>query len=544
MRLPFNDIEQITDVDASLLDQINQYKIDIETAANALHSFKGFERDCLLEAYTTKMVNQWYDLLGVDKRVVRKHIGGALNPTIPDRKVSYTTEELLALPQDIQSVIMPYLIGRTGLYILAGPAKLGKSYLCYKIAYAATVSGSLFGFPFKRCKTLYLPLEEDIFDVKKRIVTSGFIDKNNVEAQLAIDSDALHIELEFNALLDIQWLENKIIEGGYELVIIDSLRMSVRGSGIDQNQPVIGEVLYTLQHLFHRLQVAGIVIDHTNKSQETAGANKLSGSSAKQGANDGMIFLESYGSEEDNSQVMLYTVPRRFKPIRLVYERVVAKNGRWDLELRNILSIPRATQELIKRIIRLLANTPGEFIQELVLINSLTSQANGSTIEKALGELVDNALIECQELSDNNYGYRLPANSIYSTNKPSFINQDIRDSYLLPGLTSRNEVKDFVRDWDVKYRNKIFSLLTDQERGRLLKISKTPNFRPGEYVFVRGEKHQIQTVVTEKVTINNCSYQLDNGLIVEEEIVEPYTDIPMSEEQIVENLQTWYESQE
>ncbi|MCB0195561.1 MAG: AAA family ATPase, partial [Anaerolineae bacterium] len=104
----------------------------------------------------------------------------------PNTKTTWTMKELLEAEFTDPEWIIPGILPLGGLAILAGRPKLGKSWLALQWALATGNGGRVFGEQVRKCKVLYLALEDSPRRLKSRI-------KKQIEKESAsLDLENVH----------------------------------------------------------------------------------------------------------------------------------------------------------------------------------------------------------------------------------------------------------------------------------------------------------------------------------------------------------------
>lgn len=147
-----------------------------------------------------------------------------------------------------------------GLAILAGAAKLGKSWLALQLAHAVAAGGMIFDVPLERGPVLYLALEDTPQRLKSRMLTQNW--------PVGLDAEFMTIGNFYDQIGDLRnggcdRLARQIQRRGYRLVVIDTLSRSIQGDQQDVRE--MTEWLTPLQELAHRQNCVVIIIDHHKK---------------------------------------------------------------------------------------------------------------------------------------------------------------------------------------------------------------------------------------------------------------------------------------
>ena len=165
----------------------------------------------------------------------------------------------------------------SGLTILAGKPKAGKSWLALQIAQAVGVGGMALGKKVVKGPVLYLALEDPARRIKDRMLKQQWLHGSEVEFMpLGQFQDTIG-DLKNGGGIR---LAEQIEYGKYRLAVIDTLSRAIQG---DQNE--VDEMtanLTPLQEIAHRTNCAILLIDHHKKSvMDQDAIGDILGSTAK-----------------------------------------------------------------------------------------------------------------------------------------------------------------------------------------------------------------------------------------------------------------------
>jgi hypothetical protein len=183
-----------------------------------------------------------------------------------------------------------------GLTILAGPPKVGKSYLALELASSVASGNFVFGhLAVKRPgKVLYLSLEDGERRVRQRTRQMADSDQYLDQIQMVYSLPA-----PLSEQAAVEALDNEIHEGKYELVIIDTL---VKAFPQDRRSHDVFRADYrqidTLKRLADDNEVAIVVLAHTGKDEAEYALNVVAGTGGLTAAADAVLVLgkSSYGA--------------------------------------------------------------------------------------------------------------------------------------------------------------------------------------------------------------------------------------------------------
>lgn len=174
--------------------------------------------------------------------------------TLPARKTNWTIAELMATDFPDPSGPLPGIIP-TGLTILGGRPKRGKSWLMLQCAYAVATGGRFLDHELAANKVIYYALEDSPRRLKDRL------------AKFDPAPDAL-IEFERELLpLDLKEGMDQIREAAEDhyLIVIDTLGRAMPGRDMSKDGGLFSEILGQLQTIAIEKNIAIVLILHTRK---------------------------------------------------------------------------------------------------------------------------------------------------------------------------------------------------------------------------------------------------------------------------------------
>lgn len=205
----------------------------------------------------------------------------------------------------------------TGLFILAGAPKVGKSWLALDMALSIAKGEKLLGRETKRGTSLYLCLEDSYTRIQNRLfeLTSE-------------PSDNLHFAIMAGTLggvLEKQIEQFKSQHTNLKIIIIDTLQ-KVR-SGDDTSYASDYKELSVLKNLADKLRIAILLVHHTRKCRDNDPFNMISGTTGISGCVDGsMVMIEK---QRGSDEVVLHCVGRDIENLELHLKR---QSSRWIAE--------------------------------------------------------------------------------------------------------------------------------------------------------------------------------------------------------------------
>lgn len=198
------------------------------------------------------------------------------------RKTSWSADEILSAEFPEPKWAVRNLIP-TGLIILAGRPKLGKSWLALQIAIAVASGGKVLGEDVDRGRVLYLALEDNARRMQDRMRIQ--------KAPLGMELD---IEFEWMPLSGFGSanLIERIDKDEYSLVIVDTLTRAL-GKVKQDDQTEVGLALGSLQRIAIDREISLLLIDHHRKGAGESGdvIDDIMSATSKAGVIDAALGL-------------------------------------------------------------------------------------------------------------------------------------------------------------------------------------------------------------------------------------------------------------
>ncbi len=219
----------------------------------------------------------------------------------------------------------------TGLFILAGAPKVGKSWLALDMALSIAKGEKLLGRETKRGTALYLCLEDSYNRIQNRLFELTSEPSENLH--FAIMAGTL------GGVLEKQIENFKSQHTDLKIIIVDTLQ-KIR-SGDETSYASDYKELSVLKNLADKLSIAILLVHHTRKCRDNDPFNMISGTTGISGCVDGsMVMIEK---QRGSDEVILHCVGRDIENLELHLKR---KGSRWIAE-EKITSKPRDTFSLM-----------------------------------------------------------------------------------------------------------------------------------------------------------------------------------------------------
>jgi len=520
---------------------LENYKKDLEKLSSLEDII---ERDYLRNVIASK----YGELLGFRPQEIETHLKIYKRASDLDIKDTYTLQEILSHYDPTANWIIPRILFSTGLYILAGYAKAGKSLFCYELINALVMSGDFLGIPARKGRVLYYQCEEPINTVQMRLFTRGF-DDNEQLLKEALADNRLIIKRKLDLKTDLKEMELFIQEYKPQVVFIDSLRAVSATIDASENSPEIGKYLYPLQRVMAMNDVCGILVHHANKNQNAKGINRISGNNAIAGANDGMIILDRVqagtvsGLEVELAPqewlTKVETYPRNTAPFTFYSKRATGEGGRWRYEIvyeeGTNESIENAKQKILRYLVRI---CPKDSSTEEICRETGLFYTDLATRE-AFAQLTDYLLIECKKNRETKkFSYGINPSSPWMFRKDSFEEEEVSDPFYIPdtqiqavsflshesklaeklmACVTHEEFEVLTQNLPVEVKAKVWDLLSPEEKTRLLRLIFPPKYVEGATIEYENEVSAVVSLVRHQ---KDWYYKLENGKKVSEQELE------------------------
>lgn len=197
--------------------------------------------------------------------------------TLQERTGIKSPEDLCGLPG--REYLLPGLIQKAAVYVLAGAGGSGKTSFCGALARLVIEGRSIEvkgkHRPVEMGRVLWVSSDTNDVDFRDILVNAGL---------MALSEGGAYAPLWPKGTLDywpgFQWtmvtaLERRIAKFQPDLVIIDSLASCNRTTGIDENSAAVANPIYDLQQLVLDQPVTFFVLHHLNKGGAIRGSTAI-----------------------------------------------------------------------------------------------------------------------------------------------------------------------------------------------------------------------------------------------------------------------------
>jgi len=198
---------------------------------------------------------------------------------------SINGNELMALEFDELHYAIEQILP-SGIFLLAGSPKIGKSWLALQICLAVATGGQLWDYSAFSGEVVYFALEDNYRRLQRRLHT--------LEAD-KLDISKLHLVTASFGINDglIEQTDSFIDKHtGTNLVIVDTLQ-HIRNSEFDKNMYAYDyRDMTKLREITDKHDITLLLVHHTRKMYDPDPLNTISGSTGLVGAVDGVFVLE------------------------------------------------------------------------------------------------------------------------------------------------------------------------------------------------------------------------------------------------------------
>lgn len=161
----------------------------------------------------------------------------------------------------------------SGVYILAGPPKTGKSFLMAQLAYHVAAGMEFFNHKVTPASVLYLSLEDDLVRLQKR----------------------------FSRMFGVEGNANLYL--ATKLIIIDTLQKIREFSSAAYSYASDYHIITLLKEIACRHNICIIVVHHTRKMEAEDKFDMISGTTGLLGAADGAMILQKKNRTDKRAQL-------------------------------------------------------------------------------------------------------------------------------------------------------------------------------------------------------------------------------------------------
>ena len=223
----------------------------------------------------------YLDVLGFKLEEVKRHYFERSAPKV-DTIREYTLNDIVNYKNtEFTGDIVPRIF-TTGVNILSAFAKTGKSKFMYFLLHSLIVSKEFLGFPVRSVrKIIFYQLEEPLPLVQSRLRSSDFDNDDNLDILKALNTNQIIFIRTLKIYDGLRQLEKDIkkhsVDTKVDLIIIDTLRRAMRGSGLSENSAEWAAPIGDLQAFSIVNNISIILLHHHNKSGVSSGTSATMG---------------------------------------------------------------------------------------------------------------------------------------------------------------------------------------------------------------------------------------------------------------------------
>lgn len=439
-----------------------------------------------IEAELINIQKLYVDVLGFNVNEVRKHYFERSAPKV-DTVRAYTLKDILSYKNtELTGDIVPRLI-TTGVNILAAYAKTGKSKFMYFLLHSLIISKEFLGFPTRRVgKILFYQLEEPTKLIQKRLLSSDFDDDENPDILEALESDQIIILRTLKIYDGLRTLEKDIKayskDNKISLIIIDTLRGAMRGSGISENSAEWASPIGDLQAFSIANNLSIILLHHHNKSGKAAGTSALEGEANQ--------LINVYKNVDEKTKKLIYpkypanvlivkTTPRDGAPGTFIVRG--KKDGSKEyLELLEEEGVSHEILSLEVKVVNLLKQEEyKEGVGSGLRLEEIAKKIECEDIDKlahTLERLLESSFVDSNRIKRVDY-YYIPnyildlygsLGVLGKSERLEIKHQDI--SVLLQTATTKEEINEAFRGLSKIDQDTVYGLLSKEHQDRIREI--------------------------------------------------------------------------
>ena len=298
--------------------------VETESAVHYEQEIRQLSTKRKICALASKAISQAKDMASDPEQVAAQLETDLASLQFEQEKLeSYTALELSKMEIEPVKWFIPDFLP-SGLTILAGPPKIGKSFFCWNMALAVATGGIAFSSVIipDQYNVSYLSLEDPPALLKDRL--SMMSDETEaMPGNLHIINDMQGKKLD---AVGLKILDQHIDKTASELLIVDtwmhvSPDVNVKGTAYDIDY----NALIPIQKFAHRRNMAVVLVTHTRKAADIDNVfNQIQGSVGMQAACDTLMMLS-----HDSGAKTLHLSGRRIENNQFAF---TIDDGIWKLE--------------------------------------------------------------------------------------------------------------------------------------------------------------------------------------------------------------------
>lgn len=300
----------------------------------------------------------------------------------------------------------------SGLYILAGVPKSGKSWLALDICLSIAKGEKVLDKPTVQGTSLYLCLEDSETRLQNRLYEITDEPAEKLYFSLLADSIGRGLENQIESF--------KKEHSDLKMVFIDTLQ-KVRNDD-ESNYGSDYRELSVLKNLAEKLSIAVVLVHHLRKCYDSDPFNMISGSSGLRGCVDGAFVLQI--TDKQNHEAVLYCEGRDIES-REIKIRFSSVNHQWEKLADSITEPEKFDDEIVTAMVTVMKSeksfigTPTE----------LTEKINQYTKQKYIPNIISKKLLQSADrLIQQNILFEMKRSNGTRKIAVRYINNDSADS--------------------------------------------------------------------------------------------------------------------
>lgn len=198
----------------------------------------------------------------------------------------------------------------SGLYILAGAPKIGKSFLTLQLAQHIATGTPIWGLKVTKSPVLYLSLEDTLDRLQRRYYQMFSTSDGSHDLYFCTQASLLN-----NGLLEE--MENSLNEHHIKVIIIDTLQ-TIREYSTQISYSNDYEVITQLKRFADEHSICLLVVHHTRKLEADDAFETISGTNGLLGAADGAFVLKK--PKRSETKAILNVVGRDIADLQIKLE--------------------------------------------------------------------------------------------------------------------------------------------------------------------------------------------------------------------------------
>lgn len=206
--------------------------------------------------------------------------------------------EIFAMESEALTFLVPGFFLESNSALLSGLPGSGKSLFAVDLAYAVATGSEFLGEKTVQGSVLYLCSDEPLNQLANKLNNRGFV-----------DSDPVTVIPDWT-IKDLDLLEEAVEAIQPKLIVIDSIRTTIAYPlGLDENNAGIGAYLKKIEAIATRYRGVPLFIHHDNKSKDSVGVCRSSGSTDIPGNVSIVLRLEA-ASKDPSDPNRILTMPK------------------------------------------------------------------------------------------------------------------------------------------------------------------------------------------------------------------------------------------